>query len=102
MNQSIGILMIWLAINGLIGAVIGEKKKRLGAGFLFGLLLGPIGWLLVGMGPNHGPKCPECGGDVVEGAKRCKNCGVELYSIERSVEDQIDNMEFPDSPFGSK
>jgi len=74
-------LVIWLClmiIFGGIGALIGKPKKREGAGFLFGLLLGPIGWLLVAVGPDNSAKCPECGGVIVEGAKRCKNCGVEL------------------------
>ena len=72
------ILLCWTIICGKIGALIGKSKKREGAGFLFGLFLGPIGWLLVAVGPNNSAKCPECGGVVVEGAKRCKNCGVEL------------------------
>lgn len=71
-------LISWILINSLIGGAIGQSKKRVGAGVLFGLLLGPIGWLLIAAGPNMGPKCPECGGTVVEGAKKCKNCGANL------------------------
>jgi Short C-terminal domain len=39
-------------ISGLIGAAIGEKKGRKGAGFFFGILMGPLGWLLIAVGPN--------------------------------------------------
>ena len=43
-------------IFGLIGSAIGASKGRAGAGFLFGCLLGPIGWLLIAVGPNHSEK----------------------------------------------
>ena len=71
-------LIYWIVINALIGGAIGARKKRVGAGIIFGILLGPIGWILVAAGPNMGPKCPECGGDVVTGARKCKNCGSDL------------------------
>ncbi len=97
-DMNLKFLLIMFLANGLIGALVGQKKNRIEAGLLFGFLLGPLGWLLVALGPNHGPKCPECGGDIVENARRCKNCGVELHTIES----QIDSMDFPDSPFGDK
>lgn len=44
---------LWfLLITGLIGAAIGQSRGRAGAGFLWGILLGPIGWLIVILGPN--------------------------------------------------
>jgi hypothetical protein len=42
----------YVAIFGLIGMAIGQTKGRPAAGFLFGALLGPIGWLVVAVGPN--------------------------------------------------
>ena len=39
-----------------IGVLIGESKGRPGAGLFWGLLLGPLGWLLVGLGPNFKKK----------------------------------------------
>ncbi len=42
----------YVAIFGLIGMIIGQTKGRPAAGFLFGALLGPIGWLVVAVGPN--------------------------------------------------
>lgn len=67
-------LFFWLASAG-VGGVIGASKGRPLAGAVWGLLLGPLGWILVGAGPDRRPKCPECRGDVVPGANRCKNCG---------------------------
>jgi hypothetical protein len=50
-------LLFGLIIASLIGAAIGQAKGRTGAGFLLGFLLGPIGWLLIILGPN--PKKKE-------------------------------------------
>lgn len=38
---------------GLIGAAIGGTKGRPAAGFFFGFLIGPIGWIIVAVGPNE-------------------------------------------------
>jgi len=91
----------WIVINALIGGAIGQTKNRLGAGILFGILLGPIGWLLVAAGPNLGKKCPDCGGVIEKGYRKCKHCGSEL---EPEVgEYTADDFNVPDgnaSPFG--
>jgi len=70
--------VILMVVNPGVGAIIGQRKNRILAGIFFGLFLGPIGWIIVGFGPSCGPKCPECKGDVILGARRCKNCGSVL------------------------
>jgi hypothetical protein len=70
-------LLCWL-ISPVVGAIIGNALGRPGAGAIWGLLLGPLGWLLMVAVPHMRPKCPECGGVVVSGVRRCKNCGSEL------------------------
>jgi hypothetical protein len=71
-------LIIWIIVGTLVGALIGQAKGRVAAGAFFGFLLGPIGWLITALGPNKKPKCPECGGEIVPGARKCKNCGSQL------------------------
>jgi hypothetical protein len=45
-------LVLYIVIFGLVGWVIGERKGRPAAGFFLGALLGPIGWLVVAVGPD--------------------------------------------------
>ncbi len=71
-------LLFWLIIFGGIGALIGRNKKRELAGFLWGMFLGPLGWLLVAVGPDYSRKCPDCKGKVPDDAKKCKHCGATL------------------------
>lgn len=40
----------WVILGALVGAAIGQKKTRVGAGIFFGLILGPMGWLIVAVG----------------------------------------------------
>jgi len=71
-------LIIWIIVGVGIGAAIGETKHRAGEGAILGALLGPIGWLIIALGKNMGPKCPACKGDIIKGAIKCKNCGSDL------------------------
>jgi len=70
--------LISLVISAAIGALIGERKGRLGAGALFGVLLGPLGWLIVALGPNMKPKCRACGGVLNPNAIKCVHCGSDV------------------------
>jgi hypothetical protein len=45
-------LLYWGVIGGLVGLAIGQTRGRPLPGFFLGLLIGPIGWLLVLVGPN--------------------------------------------------
>jgi hypothetical protein len=75
MEYTITDFVIWAFFAALIGVLIGQSKGRAVDGLVLGVLLGPLGWLLIAVGPNKKPKCPDCGGVVVSGAKKCKNCG---------------------------
>jgi len=76
------LFLLCVAVNLLIGALIGKAKGRVGAGVFWAFLLGPVGWLIVAAGPNLKPKCPYCKGTVIPSAVKCRNCGSELKSGE--------------------
>lgn len=40
-------LFIGMLVSGGIGAAIGSSKNRTGLGFVLGLLLGCLGWIIV-------------------------------------------------------
>jgi MFS family permease len=68
-SQMIGSsLFSWLLailLFALVGAAIGDRKGRAGAGFFFGALLGPLGWLVIAAGPNYKQVTPVAGAPLV-------------------------------------
>ena len=72
-------ILFWL-LFGWIGLLIGQRKGRPTGGFLLGVLLGPLGWLVVALGPSYLPKCPACLGHVNPRASMCRHCGSFLVS----------------------
>ena len=82
-------LVLYVIFFGLIGVVVGQRKGRAFAGFVFGALLGPIGWLIVALGPDIKAsqeaarlrKCPFCAELVQPEAKVCKHCGRNIKPI---------------------
>lgn len=76
--QTVLWLIPWILVGGLVGTAIGRAKGRPEAGAAWGAFLGVLGWAVIAAGPDRRPKCPECQGVVVQGARRCKNCGVAL------------------------
>jgi len=69
-------VILWV-LMGLIGAAIGQRKGRAAEGFFAGLLLGPIGLIFIIVRQPKW-KCPECGGAVDKGVRKCKHCGSDL------------------------
>ncbi len=41
------ILLLWVVVGGGVGALIGSQKGRGGLGFILGLVLGVIGWVII-------------------------------------------------------
>ena len=73
-------VFIYLGSALVIGTLVGQAKGRAVAGMIWGLVLGPLGWVLVALGPNLKPKCSHCKGVIIPGATKCKNCGSDLLS----------------------
>ena len=71
-------IVLIICLNVVIGWAIGKSKQREGAGALYGLLLGPLGWIIMLLFPSAGTKCPHCGGIAKKGASVCCHCGRDL------------------------
>ena len=63
-------LIVGVFLMGAVGCAIGANKGNGGAGFLLGMLLGPIGWLLVFIvGASGGKTCSFCAEKIKEEAR---------------------------------
>lgn len=71
-------LFIAMLVGGLVGALIGRSRGRIVDGLGWGIILGPIGWLITALLSDRRQKCPLCGGVVNPGASRCCHCGGEI------------------------
>jgi hypothetical protein len=85
---AVGPLLFWGVVFGGIGHLIGSRRgMRPVKGILIGILLGPIGWILLAVIPTseqeqerwnreQGRKrCPQCAEWVQRSAKVCRHCG---------------------------
>ena len=77
-------IIIWIVCGIGAAAIASSKGRSAGAWFLGGLLLGPIGLLIVGFMGAPAPsvssvrKCPFCAETILREAKVCKHCGREV------------------------
>jgi len=67
-----------MIVSAFVGGAIGAKKGEAGFGFLLGLFLGPIGWLLIFLSKGNRKTCPFCKGSVHPEATRCPHCQKDL------------------------
>jgi hypothetical protein len=77
------IIGLWVLGGLVVGGLIGDRKGRTAVGAVLGLLLGPMGWLIVALGPDYKhatetKKCPFCAEVVKREAVVCKHCGREF------------------------
>ncbi len=71
-------LVVGLACSAMLGWAVGSSRGRGAFGFTLGLLLGPLGFLIVLLLPKDGRKCPFCLGVIPKQAVTCMHCAKDL------------------------
>jgi uncharacterized membrane protein YeaQ/YmgE (transglycosylase-associated protein family) len=75
-------ILAWIIIGSLVGGFIGSIKNRTSQGVWLGLLLGPIGCIIVAVLPAvAAAQCPHCHGGVDGVAAVCCHCGRDIPQI---------------------
>ena len=77
MSLAYAYALCWIICLGLAW-LIGAGKSRADAGFLLGLLLGPLGVALMYLAPPGGAECPWCRMEIPVKAKVCPYCTREI------------------------
>lgn len=70
-----GFLIIAWIVSGVIGLVLGAIVDKLGSGFFLGLLLGPIGWIIVFLLPRDAPPKQS------QGKRPERDLGSDAYKV---------------------
>ena len=85
-DVSVGFYLIYGAIKLAVAIAIGVWKGRLFGSIVWATFLGPIGWVIVALGPNMTVKkavdCPHCGGVLPVNQAECKHCANKVLWIQ--------------------
>jgi len=74
-----GLLCVFWFICAIVGGMIGERKGETLAGFLFGLLFGPLGILIEVFSKGNRMACPYCKELVHPDATVCPHCQKDIH-----------------------
>jgi hypothetical protein len=72
----------WCGVGFIGGAIVAWRRNRWVLGPLLGLLLGPIGWLVVLRMAARLRECPACSRPIAMGAGTCRHCGIDVERAE--------------------
>jgi hypothetical protein len=86
--------IFWAIVCGGIGGLIGASRNNVGSGIFWGVLLGPVGWVLVLFLDNR-TKCPKCQSPVPDKALCCGQCGFEFRALKPSMFEMQTALETP-------
>jgi hypothetical protein len=75
-------LLFYFLFAGLIGALCGKSKGQPGLGFIIGVVLGPIGWIISLLSGDVRPKCNACRKVVDPKASICPYCRTAIAKKE--------------------
>ena len=70
-------VVIWICF-AVIGSAIGEKKGRKNTGIVLGLLLGPIGLIIILAMDGDKISCPHCKTKISPRATSCPRCTKDI------------------------
>jgi len=77
MFELLGFGVFWF-ICAIIAALIGDRKGEGVAGFLLGLLLGPLGIIAAALSRGNRMNCPYCKELINKKATVCPHCQREI------------------------
>ena len=78
MNGLVVACIVVAVVSALVGAVVCHEKRASGAGFMLGLLFGPIGILIAVLAVDNREPCNNCGGRFSGMPNNCPHCNVEF------------------------
>lgn len=79
-----------LCVSAVIGGLIAQLLNgRAGSGLLLGLLLGPLGWVIVFFLEDKRKRCPACRSVIDGQATVCPHCATPLIATSQgSTQDE--------------
>lgn len=72
------ILLALAALFAALGYFVGRTKGRPDEGAVLGLVLGPLGLLIILLVEDKRPRCPHCREAIAPGAEICPHCQQRL------------------------
>lgn len=77
--------ILLLVICGIIASVLGSRKKMGISGFFYGLILGPLGVILVFISKGKRVACPFCKKLNYITSSVCIHCDKEISGVNKTT-----------------